>query len=106
MKRKDKHGYKQKETFTYEIEVNEKVFSVEVDVTWFIKPADKSSIDSDLDYEGYIEVNDLDVVKIYTENENQGVIEVEYNKLSDSAQKEINAALDVLIMEEQPGDEK
>lgn len=104
MKRKNKRGYKQQENYLYEIEINKQVYSVEVDVIWFIKPADKSCIDSDLDYEGYIEVNGLDIVKIYTEDENQGVFEVEFSQLSDTVQKEINAALDVLIMQEQPGE--
>lgn len=105
MKRINKHGYKQQENYLYEIEINEKIYSIEVDVTWFIKPADSSTWDSDQDFYGYTEVIDTDIVKIYTEDENQSVIEVEYTELSEEVQKEINAALDVLILEEQPSDE-
>ena len=105
MKRTSKRGYKQQENYLYEIEIHEQVYSVEVDVIWFIKPPDSSTLDSDQDFYGYTEIIDTDIVKIYTEDENQVVIEVEYNQLSDAVQKEINAALDVLIMEEQPGEQ-
>lgn len=104
---RNKHGYNQQENYSYEIEINEKIYSIEVDVTWFIKPADSSTWDSDQDFYGYTEIIDTDIVKILceSENENQDVIEVEYSQLSDVVQKEIIAALDVLILEEQPSDE-
>lgn len=52
---RNKHGYKTIEQHTYEIEVNESTYFVEVDVTLFIKPPDYSTWDSDYDYYGYTE---------------------------------------------------
>lgn len=98
----NKHGYRQQETYFYEIEVNESMYFVEVDVTWFIKPADSSTWDSSDDYYGYSEITNVDITKISTEDDKGDVIDVQFTELSEEVQKEINATLDVLITEEHP----
>ena len=99
---RNKHGYKTTEQQTYEIEVNNKTYSVQVDVTLFVKPPDYSCFDSDLDHLGYTEVENIKIMNIFTEYEKGEIgetIEVEFSQLSSEVQKEIEAALDVLVLE-------
>lgn len=105
MIRINKQGYTTIEQYLYEIEVNNIDYSVQVDVKLFVKPPDYNTYDSDLDFEGYTEILDIKVLKVYSEDENGNENEVEFKLLSEEVQKEINAALDVLILEEQPSDE-
>lgn len=103
---KKKSGYITN-VFTYDINTNTGLYKVAVKVKFYIQSPNYNSWDSPDDYYGYTEIIDTDIVKILceSENENQDVIEVEYSQLSDVLQKEIIAALDVLIPEEQPSDE-
>jgi len=102
MKRINKHGYNQQENYLYEIEINEKIYSIQVDVTVFVKPADYDTWDSDYDFYGYTEVQNIKIINIFTEDENGGIgetIEVQFSQLSKQLQKEIDAALDVLVLQ-------
>jgi len=68
----------------------------------FVKPPDYSTWDSDYDFYGYTEVRDINIINIFTEDENGEIgetIEVQFSQLSKQVQKEIEAALDVLVLE-------
>ena len=67
---RNKHGYKTTEQHTYEIEVNDNNYSVQVDVELFIKPSDYSTWDSDYDFFGYVEILDIKILKVYSEDTN------------------------------------
>lgn len=99
---RNKNGYTTTEQNTYEIELNDKIYSVQVDVTLFVKPADYDTWDSDYDFHGYTEVQNINIINIFTEDENGEIgetIEVQFSQLSKQVQKEIEAALDVLVLE-------
>jgi len=99
---RNKNGYTTTEQQTHEIRVNNKTYSVQVDVTLFVKPADYDTWDSDYDFYGYTEVQNIKIINIFTEDENGEIgetIEVQYSQLSKQVQKEIDTALDVLVLE-------
>ena len=96
---RNKNGYTTTEQQTHEIEVNNNIYSVQVDVTLFVKPPDYSTWDSDYDYYGYTEVLDIKIINIFTEDESGVETEVQFSQLSKQVQKEINTALDVLVLE-------
>jgi hypothetical protein len=100
--RNNKNGYTTTEQQTHEIQVNNKTYSIQVDVTLFVKPPDYSTWDSDYDYYGYTEIRDIKIINIFTEDENGEIgetIEVQYSQLSKQVQKEIDTALDVLVLQ-------
>jgi hypothetical protein len=102
MNRNNKNGYSTTEQQTHEIEINNKTYSIQVDVTLFVKPPDYATWDSDYDFYGYTEVQNIKIINIFTEDENGEIgetIEVQFSQLSKQVQKEINAALDVLVLE-------
>ena len=91
--------YTTTEQHTYEIELNDKTYSVLVNVGLFVKPPDYDTWDSDYDFFGYTEVNNIKITNIFTEDENGIETEVEFSQLSKQLQKEIDAALDVLVLQ-------
>lgn len=106
---RNKHGYKTTEQHTYEIEVNDVDYSVQVDVKLFIKPPDYSTYDSDYDFEGYTEILDVKILKVYSEDtnpkdsdsdENGNENEVEFKLLSEELQDKFYAVLDNLVINE------
>jgi hypothetical protein len=99
---RNKNGYTTTEQHTYEIELNDKTYSVQVDVTLFVKPADYTTWCSDYDFYGYTEVQNINIINIFTEDENGEIgetIEVQFSQLSKQVQKEIDTALDVLVLQ-------
>jgi hypothetical protein len=57
------------------------------------------SRDSDLDHDGYVEVQDIKITNIFIDNGTGVEKQLQYSQLSKRVQKEINAALDVLVLE-------
>ncbi len=96
---RNKNGYTTTEQQTHEIRVNNNTYSVHADVTLFVKPPEYDTWDSDYDYYGYTEIQDVKITNIFTEDENGNETELEYSKLSSELQKEITTALDVLVLE-------
>lgn len=99
MNRTNKQGYTIIEHCSYEIEVNNITYCIQVDVKYFVKPPDYDSWSSDYDYHGWTEVQDIKITNILTEDENGIETEVEYKQLTKQLQKEIDAALDVLVLQ-------
>lgn len=91
----EKHGYTATHNRQYYVDVMDNHYGVYADVTSFIKPANYSTWDSEIDYYGYTEIQDVKITNIFVEDENGNEIELEYSKLSSELQKEITTALDV-----------
>lgn len=100
MIRINKQGYNTIEQYLYEIEVNDIDYSVQVDVKLFIKPPDYNTYDSDLDFQGYTEILDIKILKVYSEDENGNENEVEFKLLSKELQDKFYAVLDNLVINE------
>lgn len=91
-----------KQQFTYEIETDENQYSVQVDITFFIKFPDHSTWDSDYDYYGYTEIVDTEIISILLVDENSNETEVEFKKLPEDEQKRIQVILDEFIDKQEP----
>jgi len=95
----NKKGYTTTNHCSYEVEINNITYYVQVDVKYFVKPADYDSWSSDYDYYGWTEVQNVKITNIFTEDENGIENEVQFSQLSKQLQKEIDAALDVLVLQ-------
>lgn len=97
---RNKHGYKTTEQHTYEIEVNDNNYSVQVDVKLFIKPPDYNTYDSDLDFEGYQEILDVKITSVISIDENGNENEVEFKLFSKELQDKFYVVIDGLVINE------